>query len=135
MTDSNRTMKDLIDTYLSDDAVSEFDTIVSKHRRKVIVRSSFACAASLVILVSIFHFTSHSDKHNTLPDINTFEIIQTINILADTGIDEISSITARPEGNKIIVIAEFKNGLTGTFLMKRDANDSSIELTALNGAK
>lgn len=73
--------------------------------------------------------------YNTLDsyaEITTVELIETISALTEKSLDEIDSINAKPGRNGIVVTAEFKNGITKTYLMKRGADGSSIEMTAQN---
>ena len=63
--------------------------------------------------------------------IPTVEILEAINVLANTGMDEIASITATPSEIGLVVTAEYRDGRTARFLMKKDADGSAVELTAM----
>ena len=126
-------MKELADIYLNDDAVvNEFDSIMSGYRRRQFVRRTAAVAATLLILVCAgLGFKSFSAS-DSCADITTIEIIETIGVLADSDVDDINCVTAKPGRNGILVTAEFKTGVKKTYLMKRGADGSSIEMTAQN---
>ena len=126
------TIEELEKTYLSESSADEFDSFIARFKRRQRVRWTVSCAAFLVILCSLgMAFKPFSSQHSG-KDITTVELIETISVLAESNIDEINSINARPCRNGITVTAEFKNGVTKTYLMKRGADGSTIEMTAQN---
>ena len=129
---NNMTREDLERTYLSDSSASEFDSCIARFRRRRRVRRAVSCAASLVILCSLGLVVKPLNSQHSDNDITTVELIETISLLTESNIDEINSINAKPCRNGITVTAEFKNGVTRTYLMKRGADGSTIEMTAQN---
>lgn len=131
MTNNKRSMEELKATYLSDEAVVEFDSLLAKSRRKTFICSTVASAASLVIFISLF-LAINNNKSKPGTNINTIELLETINLLTQTNMDDISTITAKPGKKGIIIITEFTNGSSRKYLMKRGADGVSIEMTAQN---
>ena len=125
-------IKELEEMYLSDDAVAEIDSIVARHRRRVRFRSALASAALVLLVVTtgLFLLDSATQSVAASPEITTIELLQTIGTLAGSNLDEIECINATPVKRGIIVKAEFKSGITKTYLMKRGSDGSTIEMTA-----
>ena len=126
------TIEELERAYLSDSSASEFDSYIAGFRRKQRVRRAVSCAVSLVILCTLGFVVKPFNPQYPGTDITTVELIETINVLTESNIDEINSINAKPGRNGITVTAEFKNGITRTYFMKRGADGSTIEMTAQN---
>lgn len=126
------TIEELERAYLSDSSASEFDSYIAKFRRRQMVRRAVSCAALLVILCSLGLAVKPFNPQHSGKEITTVELIETISVLAESNIDEINSINAKPGKNGITVTAEFKNGITRTYFMKRGADGSTIEMTAQN---
>ena len=129
---NNMTIEELERTYLSDSSASEFDSCVARFRKRRRVRWTVSCAASFVILCTLWMTVKPFNSQHSGNDITTVELIETISVLTESNIDEINSINAKPGRNGITVTAEFKNGVTRTYLMKRGADGSTIEMTAQN---
>lgn len=134
MTDNMRSLKELRSIYLdNDEAVSEFDSIMSGYRRRKIVRWSSALAACIILLIGLVHISYKGSTEDSLP--TTAELLETINVLAGSNLDEINNINAKPCRKGIILTVEYKNGETRAFLMKRNPDGSSYELTAQNNIR
>ncbi len=133
MTNNKRSMEELKATYLNDEAVVEFDSLLAKSRRKTFIRSTIASAASLVIFISLF-LAINNNKSKLGTDINTIELLETINLLTQTNMENISTITAKPDKKGIIITTEFTDGSSRKYLMTRRI-DGSIEMTAQNGKR
>lgn len=129
---TNRTLEQLERTYLSDSAVNEFDGYISKFKRKQNIRRIAACAAAMVVVVSILCTHNISNRPDSLNNIQTVEMLDAIAALANTGMDEIVTIVAKPTKMGVVITAEYRNGDTAKFLMKKDSNGSSVEMTAMN---
>ena len=127
---ANRTIEELEKTYLSDASANEFDSWIARFRRKQRIRWTVSCAASLLVVMFLGKSVKTWNDKDTYAEITTVELIETIGVLTDNNLDEISSINAKPGRNGIMVTVDFKNGITRTYLMKRGADGSSIELTA-----
>ena len=126
------TIEDLEKKYLSISSASEFDSCIARFRRRQKVRWAISCVASLVILCALGLAVKSLDSQHPGNDITTVELIETISVLTESNIDEINSINAKPGKNGITVTAEFKNGIKKSYLMKRGADGSTIEMTAQN---
>lgn len=116
--------------YLSDEAVAEFDRIVSEYerparRRKAIRWSSGLAAAAVMTLLAVGTWTNHEDP------IPPMEIAEGMRHLMDINSEEILSIEAIPKGSKAILTAKMRDGSIRTFVMTADKDGSSI-LIALN---
>ena len=129
---NNMTIEDLEKKYLSISSASEFDSCIARFRRRQKVRWAISCVASLVILCALGLAVKSLDSQHPGNDITTVELIETISVLTESNIDEINSINAKPGKNGITVTAEFKNGIKKSYLMKRGADGSTIEMTAQN---
>lgn len=129
---SRRTIEELEKAYLSDSAVGEFDSWIARFRRRQRIRWTVSCAASLLIVFSLIGIVRTGNGLDSYAEISTVELMETISALTQNSLDEISSINAKPGKNGITVTAEFKNGITRTYFMKRGADGSSIEMTAQN---
>ena len=145
---TDRTLEELERTYLSDSSVIEYDRCVARHRRRRLVRYAAGCAGVLLVAVSLSLWSggpwsvaggegvdagtaAGSGAGSAGADIPTVEILEAINVLANTGMDEIASITATPSEIGLVVTAEYRDGRTARFLMKKDADGSAVELTAM----
>lgn len=145
---TDRTIEELERTYLSDSSVIEYDRCVARHRRLRLVRYAAGCAAVMLVVVSLSLWSggawsvgrgeggdavtaAGSCAGSAGADIPTVEILEAINALASTGMEEIASITAKPSGIGVVVTADYRDGRSARFLMKRDACGSALELTAM----
>ena len=129
---ANRTIEELEKTYLSYASANEFDSWIARFKRKQRVRWAASCAASLLIVMLLGRSITTSNTHDSYAEITTAELMETMSALTENSLDEISNINAKPDKNGIVVTAEFNNGITKTYLMKRGADGSSIEMTAQN---
>lgn len=127
---ANRTIEELEKTYLSDASANEFDSWIARFKRKQRIHWTVSCAASLLIVMFLGKSVKTYNTLDSYSEITTVEFIETISALTENSLDEINSINAKPGRNGIVVTAEFKNGITKTYLMKRGADGSSIEMTA-----
>ena len=129
---ANRTIEELEKTYLSYASANEFDSWIARFKRKQRVRWAASCAASLLIVMLLGRSITTSNTHDSYAEITTAELMETMSALTENSLDEISNINAKPDKNGIVVTVEFNNGITKTYLMKRGADGSSIEMTAQN---
>ena len=129
---ANRTIEELEKTYLSDSSASEFDSWITRFRRKQRICWTVSCAASLLIVMFLGKAIKTNNSLDSYAEITTVELMETISAFTENSLDEIDNINAKPGKNGIVVTAEFKNGATKTYLMKRGADGSSIEMTVQN---
>ena len=129
---ANRTIEELEKTYLSDTSANECDAWIERFKRKQRFRWTATCAATMLIVRLLRKSLETYNTLDSYAESTTVELIETISALTENSLDEINSINAKPGRNGIVVTAEFKNGITKTYLMKRGADGSSIEMTAQN---
>ena len=129
---ANRSIEELEKTYLSDASANEFDSHIARFRRKQRIRWTVSCAASLLIVLFLGKSVKTYNTVDSYAEITTVELIEAISALTENSLDEINNINAQPGRNGIMITAEFKDGTTRIYLMKRGADGSSIEMTAQN---
>ena len=127
---ANRSIEELEKTYLSDASTNEFDSYIARFRRKQRIRWTVSCAASLLIVMFLGKSIKTYNASDSYAEITTVELMETISALTENNLDEINNINVRPGSDGIVVTAEFNDGITKTYLMRRGADGSSIEMTA-----
>ena len=127
---ANRSIEELEKTYLSDASANEFDSYIARFRRKQRIRWTVSCAASLLIVMFLGMSIKTNNAVEPYAEITTVEMMETISALTENNLDEINNINVKPGKNGIVVTAEFNDGITKTYLMRRGADGSSIEMTA-----
>lgn len=125
-----------LEKYLSDEAVTEFDRIVKEYerpfRRRRTLRwaagiATAAAVATLVLLVN-------PDSGNEIP-LGPVEIAEGIDRLMNLKPDEITSITAIPQGSRAILIARLKDGSECSYIMTIEEGSGTMSLVASNNKK
>lgn len=129
---ANRTIEELERAYLSLESAREFDSRVERFRKRQRVIRTLSVAASLVLIFTIARIGRTVDSERTIQEISTVELLETIAALTENNLNEIDSINAKPGKRGVIITADFKDGERKTYLMKRAADGSSIEMTAQN---
>lgn len=129
---ANRSIEELEKTYLSDASANEFDSYIARFRRKQRIRWTVSCAASLLLVLFLGKSVKTYNTLDSYAEITTVELVEAISALTENSLDEINNINAQPGRNGIMITAEFKDGTTRTYLMKRGSDGSSIEMTAQN---
>lgn len=129
---ANRSIEELEKTYLSDASANEFDSWITKFKRKQRIRWTVSCAASLLIVMFLGKSVKTYNALDSYAEITTVELVEAISALTENSLDEINNINAQPGRNGIMITAEFKDGTTRSYLMKRGTDGSSIEMTAQN---
>ena len=121
-----------IEQYISDEAVAEFDRIVGEYerplRRRRTVRWAAGLAAAAVIasVITIYH-GSDADAQ-----ISPVEIAEGIDQLMNMKSEEITSITAVPQGSKAILTAHMKDGRKCSYIMTIEEGTGNLSLVAVN---
>ena len=122
MKDDNRTLAELEKAYLFEESVSEFDRIVrkseSRRRRPIVWGAMLAAAASLALILTL----------NLRDSKCGFDGIEQIMNL-DT--DNVRSVTATPEGDRVILTALMKDGSQCSYVMRRDDGAGAVSITAM----
>lgn len=127
-------IQELINTYLSDLAVEEFDEIVMlaekrKLRNRLLTLTAGLAAAASIALAVIFSGNSPS----TQEQIGTIDIAEGINMLMGLDIGDVESITAVPTGATALLTAKMKDGSTYSYILIRDAEDKgTLSLLAMH---
>ena len=121
-----------MEQYLSDEAVAEFDRIVSGYerplrRRRVLRWTAGIAAAAFAALVMILTPGSDGDSQ-----ITPMEIAEGIDQLMNLKPEEISSITAIPKGSRVILTARLKDGSECSYIMTIEESSGTMSLVAVN---
>ena len=123
MIQDNRTLAELEKAYLSDEAADEFDRLVrrseSRRRRPVVWGVMLAAAASLALVLTL-------RPHQENCEFNGIEIAEGIQQIMNLDTDNVKSVTATPEGGRIILTAEMNDGGRCSYVMSRDGGAVSI---------
>lgn len=130
----DKSLNELIDSYLSDEGVEIFDNVVgSAKRRTSRVRTLSWSAAGLAAAASIAMFilpkASVSDSVQTISSVQIAEAIQKI-IELDLG--DVETINATPMGDKAMLTATLRDGSTYTYIMTCNEDDGSTSILAYN---
>ena len=119
--------------YLSDEAVAEFDRIVGEYerplRRRIVLRWTAGIAAAAAVAVLFLLVNPNSGKETLLSPV---EIAEGIDRLMNLKPDEITSITAIPQGSKAILTARLKDGSECSYIMAIEEGSGTMSLVAVN---
>lgn len=135
---------------VNDEDVMEFDRIISmaestghaqssstlngqqgKYRAgSIFLWAGGIAAAAAVTLFAVLPSADDAGAKEESP-FETIEIARNIQELMDLGLYEIESITARPERDRIILVATLSDGKEMTYYMTKDPADGSTRLTAM----
>ena len=127
-------IQELINTYLSDLAVEEFDEIVMlaekrKLRNRLLTLTAGLAAAASIALAVMFS----GNTPETQEQIGTIDIVEGINMLMGLNIGDVESITAVPTGAAALLTAKMKDGSTYNYILTRDAEDKgTLSLLAMH---
>ena len=128
MKDDNRTLAELEKAYLSEESVSEFDRIVrkseSRRRRPIVWGAMLAAAASLALILTL-------NLRDNKCGFNGIEIAEGIQQIMNLDTDNVRSVTATPEGDRVILTALMKDGSQCSYVMRRDDGAGAVSITAM----
>lgn len=128
MKQDNRTLAELEKAYLSDESAAEFDRIVRKaesHRRKTIfIGAILAVAASLALVLTLW---SRPDEF----EFNGIEIAEGIQQIMHLDTDNVKSVTATPDGSRVLLTATMKDGSRCSYIMSRADGIDAVSITAM----
>lgn len=128
MEKDNRTLAELEKAYLSDESAAEFDRIVRNSRarwRRPMAGFALAAAAAAIALILTL-----SPKR----DVCTFdglEIAEGIQQILNLDTDDVRSVTATPEGSRVILTARMKDGSECSYVMSRAEGTDAVLITAM----
>lgn len=130
--ENNITLAELEKAYLSDESSAEFDRLVergiSRKRNRLIWGTTLAAAASLALILTLW--TSGGDE-----EFSGLEIAEGIERILELGADEINSVTAKPDGDKVVLTALMNDGSRCSYIMSRENGASAVSITAINNLK
>ena len=122
-----KSRRELEERDLSAGRVEEFDSIVRSWQKRRRIRSISAIAAAVVIILCVGVIWRNE---NTLPDISTIEVMQTIKAFTEYSMDELEYINIEPQGCGLVVSAHLRDGRKRNYIMSRGSGGSTVELTA-----
>lgn len=128
---SNR-MQELIDSCLNDAAVNEYDALIAKYKRRRIFTHAAAGTAAGLALFFMGGMVWNMVESRLPSEISSVEIFETLDSIAELGMDEINVLTIEPRRHSAVITAEFKDGTVKEYLLKQGEDGSSLEMTALN---
>ena len=118
---------------LSAEGAEEFDRIVSKTKakpRKATIRSlwigGWAAAVTLLFVLNVV--TQRKEEPNAA--FNTIEIAGCIQQLM--AVEDVTSVTASPVKECVLVTAQLADGTTKMFIMNKDSEEGSTSMLAIN---
>ena len=118
---------------LSAEGAEEFDRIVSKTKakpRKATIRSlwigGWAAAVTLLFVLNVV--TQRKEEPNAA--FNTIEIAGCIQQLM--AVEDVTSVTASPVKECVLVTATLADGTTKMFIMNKDSEEGSTSMLAIN---
>ena len=120
---------------LSDEGAEEFDRIVSKTKakpRKATIRNlwigGWAAAVTLLLVLNIV--TQRREEPVPSAAFNTVEIAGYIQQLMT--VEDVTSVTASPVKECVLVTAQLADGTTKMFIMNKDSEEGSTSMLAIN---
>lgn len=122
-------METLDASLLSDEGVKEFERIISEAKpnpRKFSLRWPAWVSGIAASVVLFFWLTPSS------PQMNTAEMVESIQQVMNLQLDEIVSITTTPIDECVWVKVELKGGTSKTFIMNKDEEKGTTTLLAIN---
>lgn len=130
----DKSLNELIDSYLSDEGVEIFDNVVDAAKRKSSrVRALSWSAAGLVAAASIATFVlTKSPMSDSVQTITSIQIAEAIQNIIDLDLGDVETINATPMGDKAILTATLRDGSTYTYIMRCNTDDGSTSILAYN---
>ena len=129
--EDNITLAELEKAYLSDESSAEFDRLVargiSRRRSRLIWGTTLAAAASLALILTFW--TRGGEEFSGL------EIAEGIERILELDADGINSVTAKPDGDKVVLTALMNDGSRCSYIMSRENGASAVSITAINNLK
>ena len=121
---------------LSDEGVEEFDRIISEaniqsHKtvtRRTVWFGSIAAAIALLLMLnlSVLHKTEQPAAFDTI------EIAEHIQQMMNLNMEDVTTISASPIQECVLLTATLADGTTKTFVMSKDTEEGSTSLLAID---
>lgn len=120
---------------LSDEGAEEFDRIVSETKakpRKTNVRHLWigGWAAAITLLFVLNFVTQRREEPAPSAAFNTIEIAGCIQQLMT--VEDVTSVTASPVKECVLVTAQLADGTTKMYIMNKDSEEGSTSMLAIN---
>lgn len=129
--EDNITLAELEKAYLSDESSAEFDRLVargiSRKRNRLIWGTTLAAAASLALILTLWRRGGE--------EFSGLEIAEGIERILELDADCINSVTAKPDGDKVVLTALMNDGSRCSYIMSRENGASAVSITAINNLK
>lgn len=132
--EDNRTLQELTDAYLNDEAVAQFDAIMARARQKrmrnrIWAWTSGVAAAAILAAVLFLSLPSESTSYEPM---TVMEIAQGIEELMNVHEEDVKSIQAIPTGSTTLLIVYMKDGSTSSYILTRNDDGVTTSILALN---
>ena len=128
MRQDSRTLEELEKAYLSDDSAAEFDRIVRKSESRrhgpIVWGTMLMAAASLALILTL-------NLRDSGCEFSGIEIAEGIQQIMNLDTDNVRSVTATPEGNRVILTALMKDGSQCSYMMSRTDGVDAVSITAM----
>lgn len=127
----NRTLAELEKAYLSDESTGEFDRLTAQgesRRRGRLIWGTMLAAAALALVLVLWP-RSKGEGFSGL------EIAEGIERILELDADDINSVTAKPDGDKVELTALMNDGSRCSYIMSRENGTSAVSITAINNLK
>lgn len=107
----------------------EFDAVLASHRKKRsrFIKWAYGIAACAVVAVGLEILMNQQNAC----DFDGIEIAQSIERIMALDMENVSSITAKPKGSKVILTAVMNDGSKCMYVMSKDKGTSTISITAM----
>lgn len=130
----DKSLNELIDSYLSDEGVEVFDNVVEGARRRsgrAKILSWSAAVLTAAAVAAMFFLPSFYQPVDTT-DISSVQIAEAIQNIIDLDLGDVETINATPMGDKAILTATLRDGSTYTYIMSCNTDDGSTSILAYN---
>lgn len=126
---NDRTLAELERVYLSDESEAEFDRIVvrgTRRRRRGLLCGTMLAAAASAALVLALRPAGGNEEFGGM------EIAEGIEHILELDSGSVESVTARPDGDRVVLTAVMKDGSRCSYVMSREEGTSAVSITATN---
>lgn len=130
----DKSLNELIDSYLSDEGVEVFDNVVEGARRRsgrAKILSWSAAVLTAAAVAAMFFLPSFYQPVDTT-DISSVQIAEAIQNIIDLDLGDVETINATPMGDKAILTATLRDGSTYIYIMSCNTDDGSTSILAYN---